>query len=107
MKLTHYQKNKGAEAVSASTPWYSAALAASAPVAGLVVMVHDADAVTVVRRGLDGGDAQHGQSEGGGDQLVHGRPSNCESATQARLSSGVWLRNEELVIGGKLAEVGS
>jgi hypothetical protein len=36
-------------------------------------MVDDADAVTVVRRGLDGSDAQHGQSEGGGYQLVHGR----------------------------------
>ena len=59
--------------VSASTPRCSVAPAASAPVADLVVMVQGADAVTVVRRGLDGGDAQHGQSEGGGDQLVHGR----------------------------------
>ena len=66
-------KNKGAEAVSASTPWYSAAPAASAPVADPVVMVDGADPVAVMRRGLDGGGAQHGQGEGGGDQLVHGR----------------------------------
>lgn len=43
------------------------------PVADLAVMVVEADPVAVVRRGLDGGDAQHGQSEGDGDQLVHGR----------------------------------
>ena len=72
IKLTR-QKNKGAETVSASTPRCSAAPAASAPVADLVVMVQGADAVTVARRGLDGGDAQRGQSEGGRDQLVRGR----------------------------------
>ena len=43
------------------------------PMADLVVMVDEADPVAVVRRGLDGGDAQHGQSEGDSDQLVHGR----------------------------------
>lgn len=36
-------------------------------------MVENTDPVAVVGRGLDGGGAQHGQGDGGGDQLVHGQ----------------------------------
>jgi hypothetical protein len=40
----------------------------------------------VMRRGLDGGGAKHGQGEGGGDQLVHGHsPSKLESRNAGHL----------------------
>ena len=64
-------KNKGAEALNASTPLASMPVGL-APVADPVVVMPDADPVTMMRRGLDGGSAQEGQHDGSGDQLVHG-----------------------------------
>jgi hypothetical protein len=65
-------KNKGAEALSASTPQDFRSSDGLAPVADAVVVVNGANAMAVMGGGLDGSGAQHGQGDGGGDQLVHG-----------------------------------
>jgi hypothetical protein len=53
------------------------------------MMMDRADAVTVVRRSLDGYGAEHGQGEGGSDQFVHDRVLRSANQSNAgQLMSG-------------------
>lgn len=69
-----------------------------------VVVVDGADPVTVVRRGLDGSGAQHGQGDSGGDQLVHRQSFEVGITQRPTLGWVAAVRNEELEIDGRLTD---